>query len=204
MTRKKLEHFAEMKKWAHIYEPGLNEDLQFSGTWGEKVILELGCGRGHYTLALAKRIKEATVVGVDIKGSRIWHGGKEALEGGLENVRFLRGRIEDLEDYFEEGELDEIWITFPDPHPREGKEKKRLTSQRFLEIYSRLLKKGGKVNLKTDDEDLFNYSLATAKKEGWKIEGEVRDVHGSDCAEILKEVRTQYEEKFMKEGRKIF
>ena len=130
MSRKKLQHFEDISQWPHCFEYG----AETAGKWGEKVILELGCGKGAYTLALAQRFPDTTLVGIDIKGARMWHGAKEADELGLDNARFLRVMIEDLEKYFNEGEVDEIWITFPDPHPRKGKAKKRLTSKRFQDI----------------------------------------------------------------------
>ena len=202
MARKKLKHFAEMKEWSHVLEG----DLVLKGKWGDKVILELACGKGAYTLALAEREPGATLVGVDIKGSRIWHGAKEALDEGAENVRFLRCRIEDLGEYFEEGEVDEIWITFPDPHPRRGKAKKRLTAPRFLETYGRILKPGGKLHLKTDDEVLFRWSLEVLEEEGWSVERLVGDVYGEwvgdDVDEVL-HIKTDYEKRWIEEGRTI-
>lgn len=203
MARQKLEHFAEMKGWDHVLEPQWNQPSELPGTWGERVILELGCGKGVYTLGLARLFPESTVVGVDIKGARMWHGAKLARMEHLGNVRFLRIRIEDLAQYFKEGEVDEIWVTFPDPHPREGRARRRLTSPRFLELYRKLLKPGGKLHLKTDDPPLFDYSLQTVMEEGWQLEESIRDVHGEDCDAILKNIRTPYEERFLKEGRKI-
>jgi tRNA (guanine-N7-)-methyltransferase len=199
MTRKKLKHFAQMKEWSHVLEPTSSECGDLKGTWGDRVILELACGKGAYTLALAERDLEATVVGVDIKGSRMWHGAGEALE--MENVKFLRTRIEDLGEYFGEGEVDEIWITFPDPHPRKGKAKKRLTGPRFLEIYRRVLKPGGKLHLKTDDEALFRWSLEVLEEEGWKLERVVEDVYKVDD-EVL-HIKTDYEKRWIEEGRTI-
>ncbi len=203
MVRKKLQHFAEMKDWSHVIEPVWNEPSDLPGTWGEKVILELGCGKGHYTLGLARLDPEVTVVGIDIKGARMWHGAEIAKEEGLKNVRFLRIKIEDLAQYFTEGEVDEIWITFPDPHPRKGRAKRRLTSPKFLAVYEKLLKPGGKIHLKTDDPPVFDYSLETVQEENWNLEASIRDVHGTDSTTVLKEIRTHYEERFIKEGRKI-
>lgn len=204
MVRKKLQHFAEMKGWSHVIEPHWNEPSDLPGTWGERVILELGCGKGIYTLGLARLELETTVVGIDIKGARMWHGAEIAEREDLTNARFLRIKIEDVEQYFAEGEVDEIWVTFPDPHPRKGRAKRRLTSPRFLGIYKKLLKPGGKLHLKTDDPPLFHYSLETVQAEGWKLEESIEDVHGSDDVdEVLKNIRTPYEERFIKGGRKI-
>lgn len=203
MVRKKLQHFAEMKEWAHVIEPKWGEPSKLPGTWGNKVILELGCGKGHYTLGLARLDPEVTVVGIDIKGARMWHGASIAEEENIKNARFLRTKIEELANYFEEGEVDEIWVTFPDPHPRKGRARRRLTSPRFLSIYKRLLRPGGKLHLKTDDPSLFDYSLETVQEENWKLEESISDVHGTDADAVLKDIRTHYEERFIKDGRKI-
>lgn len=175
------------------------------GTWGPRVIVELACGGGDYTLGLAQRFPEATVVGVDIKGNRIWHGAARALALGLSNVRFLRIRIEDLARYFAPGEVDEIWITFPDPHPTAGNTKRRLTSHRFLELYQRVLKPGGLLHLKTDNEALFDYSLETVKADGFAAVRVLRDVYAPGFVDpLLHEVQTAYEKKYLKQGKKIF
>jgi tRNA (guanine-N7-)-methyltransferase len=205
MTRKKLKHFAEMKEWSHVLEPTLSQEpLKTAGTWGKRVILELACGRGTYTVGLAQRFPDFTVVGVDIKGSRMWHGGKLALDLGLQNARFLRIRIEDLLDYFAPQEVDEVWITFPDPHPTEGNEKRRLTSPRFLELYKKILKPGGFLHLKTDNEALFEYSRVVLKGAGFKEDRVVEDVYGEGVVEpLLQEVQTAYEQRYLKEGRRI-
>jgi tRNA (guanine-N7-)-methyltransferase len=157
----------------------------------DRLILELACGKGFYTLELARRYPNALVVGVDIKGCRIWHGAEESLREGLDNARFFRTRIEALNEYFADGEVDEIWVTFPDPHLREGKAKKRLTSSRFLNVYERILKDaiegvvavgGGLLNLKTDNTPLFEFSIETAKEEGWPIVTRIDDVYEDDEA----------------------
>ncbi|OGJ45461.1 hypothetical protein A3J23_01125 [Candidatus Peregrinibacteria bacterium RIFCSPLOWO2_02_FULL_48_14] len=196
MARRKLKHFEEMKKWTHVLEPALGESGDLPGTWGKSVILELGCGNGDYTLELAARFPSKIVVGVDIKGSRLWHGAKKALQSGLKNARFLRVRIEDLADFFAEAEIDEIWLPFPDPHPTKGNAKRRLTFPRFLEIYRRLLKPRGFLHLKTDNEALFRYTLGILPGEGF------------EAVEVLwdsppGEVQTLYEKKYLEEGRII-
>lgn len=211
MPRKKLKHFGEMKTWTHVLEPDLpgRFDLKTAntcqGTWGEKVILELGCGRGTYTVALAERLPEAHLVGVDLKGARLWHGGKTAMELGLSNVTFLRSHIQALPAFFAPEEVDEIWITFPDPHPTEGNERRRLTSPRFLELYSPLLKKGGRVHLKTDNEALFRYSVQSFEGMGFEQELIHWDLHKEAPEDsMLRRVRTQYEEIYLKKGQPIF
>ncbi|MCL4162187.1 UNVERIFIED_CONTAM: hypothetical protein GTU68_051039, partial [Idotea baltica] len=135
------------------------------GRWREQhfgnkapLILELACGRGEYTLALAAHFKEQNFIGVDIKGARIWKGAKMALEQQLDNAAFLRTRIEQIELFFTPEEVDEIWITFPDPFLKKGKANRRLTSASFLDRYRKILKKGGLLHLKTDDPTLYNFT----------------------------------------------
>lgn len=208
MARRKLKHFDEMKAMPHVFEPTLawqkGEKMNLKGTWGSRVILELACGGGDYTVGLAQRFPDCTVVGVDIKGSRMWWGAKKASDLKLPNAKFLRTQIENLADFFADGEVDEIWITFPNPHPTEGNAKRRLTSRRFLEIYKRLLKPGGRVHLKTDDAGLYEFTLETLPLEGFVVECAFEDVYGTaDVEPTLTEVQTQYEKKYLKVGKKI-
>lgn len=205
MPRQKLKHFAEMKTWTHVFEPTLSkEPMLLAGTWGPRVMVELACGGGQYTVGLAERFPDFTVIGVDIKGSRMWHGASLALEKGLSNVRFLRILIEDLALYFGAAEVDEIWITFPDPHPTLGNAKRRLTSPRFLELYKKVLKPGGFLHLKTDNDALFDYSLETLAAAGFKEVRVVRDVYAEGFVDpLLQEVQTVFEKKYLKVGKKI-
>lgn len=204
MARKKLKHFDEMKNWDHVFEPRFDEPTDLPGTWGEKVILELACGKGFYTLELARRMPDATVVGVDIKGSRLWHGAETAKREGLNGAKFLRTRIEELARYFAEGEVDEIWITFADPHLRDGKSRKRLTSARFLTIYKQLLKPGGLVYLKTDSSVLYEFTKEEVVAEGWEILEDIPDVYAAGLEEgHLLHVKTDYERKFLRVGKSI-
>lgn len=200
-----------MKTWTHVLEPdapgrfSLEKANSYQGTWGKKVILELGCGRGTYTVALAQRLSDVRLIGVDLKGSRLWHGAKKAMDLGLKNVTFLRSHIQALPAFFAPQEIDEIWITFPDPHPTEGNERRRLTSPRFLALYLPLLKKGGRIHLKTDNEALFRYSLGSFEEMGLKTLEHFEDVHHeAPEGSLLREVRTQYEEIYLKKGQPIF
>jgi tRNA (guanine-N7-)-methyltransferase len=170
--RRKLEKFAELLNFDNVYELTENhnqvrinayESIDIKGHWRQKafgndhpICLELACGRGEYTLALARRYPDINFIGIDIKGARIWQGAKIAIEEGLSNVAFLRIRIEQILHYFDEGEVDEIWITFPDPF--EGKENRRMTSKNFLDKYVAIVKSFGKIHLKTDDPPLYDYS----------------------------------------------
>lgn len=151
---------------ADIVEPGKATYEQLGGRWHQDffgndhtITLEVGCGKGEYTVGLAARYPERNFLGLDIKGDRIWRGSTRAEALGLRNVGFIRTRALDLPKHFAAGELSEIWITFPDPRPRDRDIKRRLTAPRFLDLYQQLLKPGGLVHLKTDNEGLFDYTL---------------------------------------------
>jgi tRNA (guanine-N7-)-methyltransferase len=163
MGKDKLRRFAEIETFSNVLQ--LDEGKPYKGEWSKSffkndnpVVLELACGKGEYTVNLAVLFPDKNFIGIDYKGNRIWRGAKTALEDGVNNVAFLRIQIENLEDYFGPGEVDEIWITFPDPQPQLSREKKRLTSPRFLDKYILLLKPGGCVNLKTDNDGLYAYT----------------------------------------------
>ncbi|MFA6024308.1 MAG: tRNA (guanosine(46)-N7)-methyltransferase TrmB [Candidatus Gracilibacteria bacterium] len=213
MARRKLKHFAEMKEMAHVFEPTLafqrGEKMDLRGSWGPRVVLELACGGGDYTLALAQRFPTNTVIGVDIKGSRMWFGAQKAADLKVSNAKFLRTQIANLGDFFADGEVDEIWITFPNPHPTKGNAKRRLTSRRFLEMYRRILKPGGLLHLKTDDAALFEFSKEMLPLEGFMVEEALADIYGAaeDDAmgvdSILTQIQTQYEKKYLAQGRTI-
>lgn len=174
--RNKLQKFAELLAFPNVYEnfdtenPGLigagGEPVDLKGRWRRQhfrndhsLTLELACGRGEYTLDLARRYPDRNFIGVDIKGARIWQGARIALEEQLANAAFLRTRIEQIALFFDPGEVDEIWITFPDPFLRQSKANRRLTSVRFLEEYRKILQDGGLVHLKTDEPVLYEFTL---------------------------------------------
>lgn len=178
--KNKLKKFEELSSFSFVYEnynpkfPQLvrykTEKVYMKGKWNElhfcnncPIVLELACGRGEYTVALATEQKENNFIGVDIKGARLWKGAVQAEEQQLKNVAFLRTRIEQLGLFFGNDEVDEIWITFPDPFLRESKEKKRLTSERFFNIYKQVLKPNGIIHLKTDDDVLYEFTLETIR-----------------------------------------
>ncbi|TVQ42988.1 MAG: tRNA (guanosine(46)-N7)-methyltransferase TrmB [Saprospirales bacterium] len=173
--RNKLEKFTDLLQYSHVYESfefrdekltrTIQEKLIMRGKWNllqfennNPIVLELACGRGEYSLDLARRYPDKNFIGVDVKGARIWKGATIALQENLNNVAFLRTRIEQLELFFKKEEIDEIWITFPDPFKRDSQENRRLTAAVFLEKYQLLLKNGGVLHLKTDSNLLFNYS----------------------------------------------
>ena len=174
-TRNKLQKFAELLTLPNVYESfdptnprlkGLNgAPTDLKGQWatkhfgnGNPITLELACGRGEYTLDLARQYPDRNFIGVDIKGARIWRGAKNAVAEGLDNAAFLRTRIEVIAAFFAPGEVDEIWITFPDPFLKKGKENRRLTSPRFLRQYRYMLRPGGLCHLKTDSRELYEYT----------------------------------------------
>jgi tRNA (guanine-N7-)-methyltransferase len=170
----KLARWAEMKSFNNVIEPLTEEvfakDYPLKGNWNEfifknenPVILELGCGKGEYTVGLATRFPINNYIGIDIKGARMWRGSKTAHENEIHNAAFLRTRIEFINSFFSQDEVNEIWITFPDPHPRRRNAGKRLTSPSFLNSYRPFLKDHGIVHLKTDNKDLYNYTFEVIK-----------------------------------------
>jgi tRNA (guanine-N7-)-methyltransferase len=163
--------------------------------------LELGCGKGEYTTGLAKRFPEKNFIGVDIKGSRMWRGARTALKENLTNVRFLRTHIELVNSFFGPDEVDEIWITFPDPQLK--KKRKRLTSPRFLMNYSRFLRNNGLIHLKTDNTVLFRYTLELAKTNGFIIRVQTSDLYHSGLTDDILDIKTFYEQQFLARGMNI-
>src|SRR5690554_882159 len=171
MGRNKLTRFKQNEINRNVVQAGKEVFTQIKGNWNaiqfqndHPLTVELACGRGEFTVGLARRYPERNFVGVDIKGSRIWKGSTTAIAEGLENVAFLRSQIEQLDDFFDEEEVDELWITFPDPRPREGDEKKRLTSPKFIAMYRPMIKTNGTIHLKTDNTGLFDYTLEILEK----------------------------------------
>lgn len=206
MGKNKLVRFAEMKNFSNTFEFPEN----ISGTWhrdvfknNHPIVLELACGRGEYSVGLSRLFPDKNIIGVDIKGSRIWRGAKTALEEQLHNAAFLRTYIESIATYFEANEVDEIWITFPDPHLKAKKHRKRLTSLRFLREYTRFVKDGGIVHLKTDDDLLYAYTKAGAEFLGLTILEDVKDVLLERPNDEVLSIRTTYEKRWIEEKKKI-
>lgn len=188
----------------------LDAGLPYKGKWASDffkntnpVVLELACGKGEYTVNLAKMFPGKNFIGIDYKGNRIWRGAKDALEEGVNNVGFLRIQIETMLDYFAAGEIDEIWITFPDPQPQISREKKRLTSPRFLEKYKQVLKPGGYINLKTDDDGLHAYTAEKIDELGLKLHVKTEDLYHSEYADEVLSIKTYYEKKYLKDNKNI-
>lgn len=208
--RKKLERFADNEKRENVVQPGKAVFDNIRGNWerffqnDHPLIFELGCGRGEYTIGLARRFPENNYVGVDVKGSRIWKGSTLAEEENLENAAFLRIRILEIEKSVAENELSEIWITFPDPRPKKRDIKRRLTAERYMNIYKKLLKPGGIVHFKTDNTMLFDFTLQQLQERKDIQDLEItKDYHASVYAEELPDIVTKYEKQFMEEGEKI-
>ena len=209
--KRKLERFKEIETLPNVVEPFKEMYHYVKGKWNQDffkndnpITLELACGRGEYTIGLAKLFPSRNYIGVDIKGERIWKGSTTAVNENLNNVAFLRTMILLIENFFEEGEVDEIWITFPDPRPRLRDIKRRLTSQRFLEIYKRLLKPGGYVRLKTDNTGLYEFSLEELKSRKDITDLKfTADVYNSELRPECFDIRTRYEEAFASKGEKI-
>ena len=166
-------------------------------------MLELACGKGEYTVNLARMFPEKNFIGIDYKGNRIWRGAKTAIEDGVPNVAFIRMQIETLTEFFAPGEVDEIWITFPDPQPQLSREKKRLTSPRFLNMYQIVLKPGGAVNLKTDNDGFYAYSADKVDELKLKLHIKTEDLYHSEFADEVLSIKTYYEKKYLKDNKNI-
>lgn len=208
MGKDKLRRFAEIATFENVIE--LENGKPLKGNWtklqfknNNPLILELGCGKGEYTVNLAKLYPEKNFIGIDYKGNRIWRGAKTAIEENIPNVAFLRIQIENLLDYFSENEIDEIWITFPDPQPQISREKKRLTSPRFLEKYKSILKKGGIVHLKTDSDLLYIYTKEKVRELGLRIHVETNDLYASHPSDEVLSIKTYYEKKYLAQNKNI-
>lgn len=208
MGKDKLRRFAEITAFDNVVE--LEDGKTLKGLWSREhfhnnnqLILELGCGKGEYTVNMAKLFPDKNFIGIDYKGNRIWRGAKTAIEEGIKNVGFLRIQIENLLDYFEEDEISEIWITFPDPQPQISREKKRLTSPRFLNMYKIVLEKHGPVHLKTDSDLLHLYTSKQIKELGMNLHKETEDLYTSEYADEVLSIKTYYEKKYLANDKNI-
>jgi len=210
MSRQKSARFQESKQMPNIFEFGKPDYLHLAGNWHKNVfrndnpiVLELACGKGEYTFGMSERFPEKNFIGMDIKGSRIYVGAKACLTEGIGNAAFLRGKIENLRTFFAWREISEIWITFPDPRPKDRDEKRRLTFRRFLELYQHVLTENGLVHLKTDNAGLMDYSNLSAREFGAEILAHTPDLYQSSWKDDHFGIMTYFENKFTQLGHRI-
>lgn len=195
MGQKKLQRFAEIETFRNVLQ--FPQDIR--GKWRDffgnnnPITLELACGKGEYTLGLARLYPNRNFIGVDIKGNRLWVGAKKALQEGLDNAAFLRIDIHHIHQYFEENEVAEIWITFPDPQLRHSKAKKRLTHPKFLRLYQQLIRSGGPLHLKTDSPQLYHFTKLVASLYDCRVLSDMEDVYAQPEIPAELAIKTHYE-----------
>ncbi len=209
MSKGKLQKFADMARYPHVFEYPYsvadNVPFDMKGRWGESffkntrpIVLELGCGRGEYTVGLGRLFPEKNFIGVDIKGARMWSGATESLQAGMKNVAFLRTNIEIIDRFFAPGEVSELWLTFSDPQMK--KATKRLTSTYFLERYRRFLTDGGLIHVKTDSNFLFTYTRCLLEANRLPAEVVTDNLYHSGLADEILGIRTYYEQQWLARG----
>lgn len=211
MSRRKLKKFADVAQRHNVIEPGKPLYDRVKGNWNARVfnnanpiVAELACGRGEYTVGLARKFADINYIGIDMKGDRLWKGSGIALEEGLDNATFLRTNLLELAAFFEPGEVSGIWITFPDPRPRDRDEKRRVTHSRFLTIYKQIIRPGGIIRLKTDNTGLFEYTLEVLRaREDITDLHYTFDLYRSAYEAECQGIRTRYENKFGEAGHPI-
>lgn len=212
MSKNKLAKFADMAEYEHVFEYPYsvadNKEFEMKGKWNKEVfknnnpiVLELGCGRGEYTVGLAKMFPEKNFIGIDIKGARMWSGATQAKQEGLKNVAFLRTNIEIIELFFGKDEVSEIWITFADPQMK--KATKRLTSTYFINRYRKFLQQEGIIHLKTDSNFLFTYTKYMAEKNDTPVLFITEDLYGEGLNDKILDIKTYYEQQWLDRGLKI-
>lgn len=214
MGKDKLRRWAELETFERTFQPKMDfpmpADFYLKGKWNSEVfknehpiVLELGCGRGEYTVHLAQQFEQKNFIGIDVKGARLWRGAKTINELNITNAAFMRIRIELIESFFAPHEVGELWITFPDPQMKTEREKKRLTNPFFIERYKRLLKPNGILHLKSDSAELYQYTLEVLEKEKGHFLISTNDLYNSHIVDDILSVKTTYEKIFLKEGKKI-
>jgi len=212
MSKNKLAKFADLNTFGHViqlsYRKLIDEGFPLKGKWkgdffnnDNPVVLELGCGKGEYTVGLARLFPDKNFIGIDIKGSRMWSGAKEVHLENLRNCGFIRTNIELLSHFFASGEVSEIWITFPDPQMK--RTNKRLTAVRFLTQYSEILQQNGVIHLKTDSDFLYQYTLATIEANNFEIQVNTNNLYASGMADEILSIRTYYEQQWLDRGKTI-
>ncbi|TBX70656.1 tRNA (guanosine(46)-N7)-methyltransferase TrmB [Flavobacterium silvisoli] len=214
-SKNKLKRFKENETFGNVFQPTREEvvsgQFPLKGRWNEDffknnnpIIVELGCGKGEYSVGLAERFPNQNFVGIDVKGARFWRGAKTAVESGMHNVAFVRTQIELIKGIFAEGEVAEIWITFPDPQIKYKRTKHRMTNSEFLKIYKRILKPDGVVNLKTDSEFMHGYTLGLLHGEGHEVLYANHNVYKNEGApEVVTAIQTFYEKQYLEINKAI-
>lgn len=211
MGKNKLKRFAENTTFPNLIQPKLNEvfrtDYSLKGNWNKTffknenpIVLELGCGKGEYTVGMAKMFPNKNFIGIDIKGARMWRGAKTAHESKMSNVAFIRTRIEHISSFFSANEVSEIWITFPDPQLKRINSLKRLTSSSFLSLYKMFLRPRGLIHLKTDCLALHRYTCFLVELNNLKVHTSTEDLYGSGIEDQILTIKTFYEEKFLEQN----
>jgi tRNA (guanine-N7-)-methyltransferase len=210
MAKRKLQRFAENLTFPHLFQPKIYyppSDFPMKGKWHKEffrnenpIVLELGCGRGEYTVQMAELFSEKNFVGIDWKGARLWRGAKTVQEEEMKNVGFLRMQIQYIDYFFSANEVSEIWITFPDPQPQKTRERKRLTSEVFLNKYKNILTPGGIIHLKTDNEGFYNFTLETLQHFNLPIHLQTNNLYESPYVDDVLSIKTKYEMMFLEQG----
>ncbi len=210
--QEKFANFNDFKNCFTLYFEQIGEGFGLKGKWHKEyfknnnpIVLELGCGKGEYTVGLAKNNPDKNFIGVDIKGNRIWTGAKDVIDNKLNNVAFIRTRIDFIDHCFDANEVSEIWITFPDPQPQKTRTRKRLTNMMFIDRYRSFLKPGGLVHLKTDSTSFYEYTLEVIKENNLPLLFATNDLY-KNCPkgrEELIEIKTHYEKLFTDRGEDI-
>lgn len=210
MAKTKLRRFAENETFPHLFQQGKGFPIPehpLKGKWNQEffkrdapLVLELACGRGEYTINLCNKFPEKNFIGIDWKGARLWRGAKTVHEENYKHVAFLRIQILNILSFFSANEVDEIWITFPDPHLLKSREQKRLTSQRFLDLYRKFTKSGAIINLKTDSKALYDFTLEVIAEQKLEILKQTDNLYSSDLLDDILSIKTTYEKIWLKEG----
>ncbi|MCA6422115.1 MAG: tRNA (guanosine(46)-N7)-methyltransferase TrmB [Flavobacterium sp.] len=214
-SKNKLKRFKENETFENVFQPTREEvvgsEFPLLGKWNttffkndNPIIIELGCGKGEYSVGLAQRYPNKNFVGIDIKGARFWRGAKTAVEGGMRNVAFVRTQIELINFIFDENEVDEIWITFPDPQIKYKRTKHRMTNSKFMQLYKKILKPNGIVNLKTDSEFMHGYTLGLLHGEGHEVVYANHNVYKNEGAPSeVTQIQTFYENQYLETDKAI-